>query len=150
MITFLIPPQQAADLIWCRFINTRGLPGCNIPNDLHMEHLNCILKTSIEGLGANKTICHLGKALGVFAPVLSNFDEQNYVANVSVHKPPSVEKDIKVLVQELSSVFKVVPNRLHSTYPHPHDPLHAKSHRAIKKWIIEHIASHHSTLINSV
>ena len=82
--------------------------------------------------------------------MLSNFDEQNYVANVSgVHKPPSVEKDIKVLVQELSSVFKVVPNRLHSTYPHPHDPLHAKSHRAIKKWIIEHIASHHSTLIRT-
>ena len=58
-----------------------------------------ILKTSIEGLGANKavnTICHLGKALGVFAPVLSNFDKQNYVANVpGVHKPPSVGKGYK-------------------------------------------------------
>ena len=45
---YMTPPQHAAELIWSRFINIRGLPGRNIPNDLHMEHLNRILKTSIK------------------------------------------------------------------------------------------------------
>ena len=44
---FSLPPHQAAELIWGRFINTTGLPGRNIPNDLHMEHLNRSVKTAI-------------------------------------------------------------------------------------------------------
>ncbi len=33
---FSLPPRQAAKLIWGRFVNTSGLPGRNISNDLHM------------------------------------------------------------------------------------------------------------------
>ena len=44
------------NLKWCHFINTYGnLPGYNISCDLHMEHLNRIVKMSIDGLGAKKT-----------------------------------------------------------------------------------------------
>lgn len=32
------------ELVWCRFINTRGVPGGNILVDLYMEHLNRTLK----------------------------------------------------------------------------------------------------------
>ena len=32
--------RKAAQLLWSRCVNTRGLVGCNIPCDLHMEHLN--------------------------------------------------------------------------------------------------------------
>ena len=52
---FLLPPRQAAELMWGRFINVHGVPGRNISNDMHMEHLNRIVKHSIDGLGANKT-----------------------------------------------------------------------------------------------
>ena len=87
---YSLPPRQAAELLWSRFINTHGVPGRNIANDLHMEHLNRLVKTSIKGLGSNKTekaISTVGKALGVVAPVLHNFDKDNHVAEMyGVHE----------------------------------------------------------------
>ena len=86
-----LSPRQAAELIWSHFINTHGKPGHNIPNDLHMEHLNRILKTSIQNLGANKTpnaIINLGKALGTLEPVLANFDEESSLPTLSCRCSP--------------------------------------------------------------
>ena len=43
---YLFSDHQAAQLMWSRFVNTRGQTntrgqiGCNVPTDLHMEHLN--------------------------------------------------------------------------------------------------------------
>jgi len=45
---FSLSPCQAAEMKWGRFINTTGLPGRIIPNDLHMEHLNRSVKTAIK------------------------------------------------------------------------------------------------------
>jgi L1 cell adhesion molecule like protein len=53
-VNFTLPPQLAAAVKWSRFINTSGLPGNNISCDLHIEHLNRTIKTSIQGLGSNK------------------------------------------------------------------------------------------------
>ena len=36
----LLSDRQANQLTWSRFVNTRGRRGCNIPCDLHLEHLN--------------------------------------------------------------------------------------------------------------
>ena len=63
---FILPPALAEQLKWCRFINNHGIPGRNISMDLHMEHLNRLCKTAIEGLGANKSqkaIIRVGKQL---------------------------------------------------------------------------------------
>ena len=49
------------------FVNVHVFPGCNISADLHMEHMNRIVKTTIAGLGANKTdkvIIRAGKSVG--------------------------------------------------------------------------------------
>ena len=35
-----LPPRQREQLIWSRFVNTKGRPGGNKASDLHMEHLN--------------------------------------------------------------------------------------------------------------
>ena len=51
---FLLPPFLAEQLKWLRFINTHGKKGKNISMDLHMEHLNRLCKTAINGLGSNK------------------------------------------------------------------------------------------------
>ena len=139
----ILPPQQAAELIWSRFINVHGIPGRNIPNDLHMEHLNCVIKTSIQGLCSNKTlnvITRLGNALGVIAPILSKFDVENCVTEPSgTHHRPHSDRDMKIVIQELSSVFKSVPSRHHETFRNPRDPLHAKTHHDIHSWIVAHI-----------
>jgi len=39
--------------LWGRFINTHGFAGRNIPNDLHMEHLNGYLKELLRSLRGN-------------------------------------------------------------------------------------------------
>ena len=65
---FFLSPRQAQQLLWSRCINTHGVPGCNIPADLFMEHLNRICKLAVVNLGANKTpsaLERIGKSLGV-------------------------------------------------------------------------------------
>ena len=70
--------------MYSRFVNIRGVPGGNIPADLHNEHLNRVCKEAVKALGSNKTvegITRAGKALGVIVPILNNrqFDVDNNV-----------------------------------------------------------------------
>lgn len=55
---FALSPMHASQLIWGRFVNTHGKPGMNIPADLHMEHLNRVVKEAIRGLGSNQTVSY--------------------------------------------------------------------------------------------
>ena len=48
-----LPPHQAFEVKWSRFINSKGGMGNNVSCDLHMEHLNRACKTTIAGVGAN-------------------------------------------------------------------------------------------------
>lgn len=141
---FFLSPRQASELIWSRFVNISGQPGHNIPCDLHLEHLNRILKGCINNLGVNKTersISRVSKALGTIAPFLYNFDQQCNVSEQSgFHSKASTEKDMKVLVHELRGIFTPVnQHRKHRTYPHPRDPLHRLSKEQINTWIVEHV-----------
>ena len=52
---FLLPPNVAEQLEWSRFVNVYGSPKRNVSCELHTEHLNQLVKTAIDGLGANKT-----------------------------------------------------------------------------------------------
>ena len=143
---FSLSPRQAAELVWSRFVNVRGLPGKNIPNDLHMEHLNRLVKTSLKGLGANKTekaISTIGKVLGVIQPVLQSFDTENQVVHDSgVHRMACVKRDMAMLLKELKTVFSETPGRQHVTFKKPRDPLHHKTIDELKKYITDHIKLH--------
>ena len=135
-------PRLAQELIWSRFISTHSSPGRNIPEDLHQEHLNRLVKESIRGLGANKTeaaITRVGKALGSLFPVIQRFDEEN-----GVHKPsgalklPSVSKDRDLIIKHLlkCDVFSTHNN---STFAKPKDFLHSINHDTILAWITSHL-----------
>jgi len=147
---FILPPRQAAELIWGRFINVSGVQGRNIPNDLHLEHLNRVVKTTITNLGANKTeagITRVGKVLRLLTPLLNNFDEDNRLPGVSAkHRKPSEEKDMKIVLRHLSSSFDVISNRAHPTFPNPRHPLYAVSSENLKTWINDHITKYYSIL----
>ena len=142
---FLLSDRQASELIWSRFINTHGKPGKNIPNDLHCEHLNRLCKTSIKGIGANKTeqcITRVAKALGTLDPVLKQFDVNNGIMEGSGHHSVArSDKDTRMVIGELisKSVFSNISGRCHYDFVNPRDPLHAKSHTEMVKWIEEHI-----------
>ena len=55
------------------------------------------------------------------------------------HGKASEEKDTKILLKELTSVFKILPNRVHNFFPNPRHPLHAHSTANLKEWIVHHL-----------
>lgn len=142
---YVLSEREASELLWSRFINASGKPGCNIPNDLHLEHLNKICKTSVRALGVNKTehcITRIGRALGTIAPVLDQFDDDNHVKKISgQHNVASSARDLKLLLDVLkdASVFAEKSQRAYSTFPNPRDPLHAITKDDLTTWIVNHI-----------
>ena len=97
-----LPQNLAEQLKWSRFINTRGLPDHNVSCDLHMEHLNRLVKVAIDGLGANKSkisILRVGKA-GSLACIASSVDRGIGVAEPSArHSEKSMAKDLAKIVK---------------------------------------------------
>ena len=74
---YALSPMHAAQLLYGQSIKIRGI-GKNIPNDLHMKHLNHLVKESINALESNKTeysIVRVSKALGTIVPIIDNFDD---------------------------------------------------------------------------
>jgi len=139
---YTLSPRQSAQLLWSRFINVHGIPGMNIPTDLHMEHLNRLAKEAINFLGANKSekaIQRVGRALGTLSPVLDNFDS---VHNVQHHsgkkKAPDAHKDILVVADEIRKAdgFCVRTGRKHKQFPHPKNALQSKPKTELVEWLV--------------
>ena len=119
---YKLSERQKAQLLWSRCINTKGQPGCNVPCDLHMEHLNRRLKKVINSMGANvrpSTIVKAGKALGpvdhlcqVFEHETSHYQRSNY------HPIPGFGKDMDALLKVLENekVFTLVSGRQHKFF----------------------------------
>ena len=98
----VLPPRQRKQLIWSRFVNTKGKPGGNKPCDLHMEHLNRTVKTILGHQGSNltpKSILRIGKCVGPLYNVCKQFDTISSVRTASgKHTRASYEKDLKRVV----------------------------------------------------
>ena len=140
-----LAPQQAAQLIWSRTINTHGIRGRNIPFDLHLEHLNRLCKDSINNLGANKNskaVVRCSKALGTLYSTLTQFDIDNSVVSFSgAHKKPSFLKDVQAIISDLQKcdVLSVIPGRYHSSFNKPVNVLNMKAPKDCSMWIKEHL-----------
>ena len=137
--------RLAQELIWNRFVNVHGLPGRNIPADLHMEHLNKLCKEAITGLGVNKTenaIVHIGKSLGMLSPVLDQYDLENGIPECSIiRSTPGAERDRKVVVNELKkrNIFSLTGSRTYPTFNNPKNVLHLCDHFKMIQWMRDHI-----------
>ena len=116
---WFLPPRQAMQLKYSRFINVHGRQGCNIPCDLYMEHLNKLVKLCVQHLGANKTgknIQRIGKCIGQVDKILANYDEQHQVSAPSCHHSvPTLQHDRDAVIKELinAKVFSIEPGRQH-------------------------------------
>ena len=103
-------------LKYSRFINVHGHPKCNIPCNLYMEHLNGIVKSCMQHLGANKTersIQRIGKCIGQIDEILTCYDQQNELPIPFVlHSIPSSNSDRDLMIRELleTDVFSVKPS----------------------------------------
>ena len=122
IVNALATPRVAAQITWCRVVNTRGLSGHNIPVDLRNEHLNRALKDAIVGVGPNiaeQTILQCGKSLDGLIKVCTSFDDQHGLHSLSLeHSRPSLAKDEKLIIDELqnSRVFDYIPGREYRSF----------------------------------
>ena len=114
--------REQAQLLWSSCINTRGLPGYNIPCDLFMEHLNRRLKTVIRAMKSNvnsTTIEKAGKAIASVNHVCQQFELHTSKHVHSDHHPyPSFGKDFEITLQALEEeqVFLPLSVRKHTSF----------------------------------
>ena len=142
---YLLPHRMAQQVIWSRFVNIRGVPGGNIPADLHNEHLNKICKEAVRALGSNKTeesVIRVGKALGTIIPILSQFDEDNGISlPVGRHSEASINKDRDLIIGDLmkNHVFEFHKDRSLCGLPKPKSLITNMSENDLHKWIKKHL-----------
>ena len=100
---YYLSPRQSAQLQWSRFINRAGRPGCNIPADLHMEHLNRRFEMALAGLHANVTtsaINRTGRSLGVVHHICDAVMQDLHLKkSADRHAPPSSTKDFQLILE---------------------------------------------------
>ena len=139
-----LPPLQAEQLKWSRFVNVHGVRGRNIPLDLHQEYLNRLLKDMIKNFGANKrdeAIVRSSKALGTLQNMLYQFDKENHnQAPTGAHSKPSYKNELNSIINELKKhqVFDIIPQRKHESFPKPSNLLHIKPKNSMVEWLITH------------
>ena len=141
-----LSPRLQKQLLWSRFVNSRGGAGRNISCDLHMEHLNRALKTAMSGLGANVTkgsIARASKCLKVVTDVATNFDDAAGVPFVSEkHSEASYKHDLKLIVEELnkrSQVFHYKPKRHHTSFRKLNRSIFKLNKKKLKSWFKHHV-----------
>ena len=126
-------------------MNIRGVPGGNIPADLHNEHLNRVCKKSIKALGSNKTaegVIRTSKALRMIAPILRQFDSENNIPVASErHSVASVDRDRDIIVNELTKykVLEFCQERGLLGQPKPNSLLHKHSKESLQEWVATHL-----------
>ena len=96
----------AAQLLTSRFVNTKGRDeGCNMPCNLHLEHLNGRPKGTISGMESNvqpSSIKRAARAIGVVDEICRSFSDELSVQTASdIHRKPSYTKDLSVLLKVL-------------------------------------------------
>lgn len=143
---YYLSPQLAQQLLYSRFINVHGRVGCNIPCDLHMEHLNRIVKETMQHLGANKTeraIVRSSKCSQLLTTLLSNFDIATGLKDVSgSHVRASERSDVEQMVSVLCSnaVFCNRGKRSHGAFKNfkSNDLIMSLDLTKLKEWMHEH------------
>ena len=140
---YALSPRLSNQLIWGRFINVRGLPGRNIPLDLHMEHLNRLAKDAIRNLGSNKTrtasVSRIGRSLGTLAPLLEQFDDENDVlSSFSKYRKPTAASDIAIVVDEMmaSHSFFIERGRTMKHFKKIKDLFKSETKNDLMQWIV--------------
>ena len=139
----VLSPREAAQVKWCRTVNTTGYKGHNIPMDLHLEHLNRRLKTTLQNMGSNvsnSSVKLAAEAVGVVNNICHSFEKQNSSckSNTDSHTCPSFVKDYQLILNVLDEQKVFVPNttgRQHNTFKNQKRLLEQPCFEDLIKWI---------------
>ena len=154
----ILPPRLQQQLMYSRFVNTRGRPGKNIPMDLHVEHVNRLIKTAIYHQVSNlsqSAVIRTSRCLGSFSNITEQFDHISGLHNQSIaHSEAKLEKDISRIVMQLHSISKVfncIPKRQHSHFKFVNSSMMnnlktKENEAALFKWMEGHLKKAASNL----
>ena len=141
-VQYLLSPREAAQLKWSRCINTSGRQGCNIPMDLHMEHLNRRLKSLLRNMGSNVTNSSVAlgaKSIGIVDHVCQLVEKQTGLAKTSDHhSSPSFCNDfnmvLNVLVEQEIFIMKQT-TRHHPNFKFQSGLIEEQNRTILLQWI---------------
>ena len=138
----VLSPQLAQQILWDRFVNTRGGMGRNIPCDLYNEHVNKLLKHIIASMGANLTAGSLQRAarsVSTLQTICKQFDRESDVAVGTVaHSTRSDAEDVAKVTNTVLKLqlLQVTPGRAHLAFHKMRlDPLWNWQKEDTKEWI---------------
>ena len=141
-INYILSPRQAAQLMWSRCINTTNITGHNIPMDLHLEHLNRVLKCIMRNMGSNMTddsVKLAAECIQVVHPICSKFEEctSKCVPNSNKHSAPSDQRDFELVVQCLKDqqVYSHIHARKNSSFKFSNNLLQQLKYKNLIPWL---------------
>ena len=143
---YFLSPRKAAQLTWSRFVNTQGRGGCNIPCDLHMEHLNRRLKVILSHLGSNiqsHSILRAGRSVGVIHNICSLFEKETHIRqDHGSHKTPAFQKDFNLVLTTLeeAAIYQNSGGRQHNTFKAIQPLLKGINKDKLLDWMVENVA----------
>ena len=133
-------------LLTSRFINTKGRVGCNLPSDLHMEHLNRRLKEIIHHQGSNikpSSLVTSSRVIGIVDDICKSFESEvrRGKQRSDVHHKPSSVRDLEKIKEELMAkkVFEIIPKRRHNAFSFKKCVLEAVDYQDVRDYIVDKI-----------
>lgn len=144
-VKYKLSERKVSQFTWGRFINTHGRKGCNIPCDLHMEHLNRRYKSIVLNLGANQTKAAMRRAsrcISIVHHVCQTMESEFVGKHTSDHHPiPHFGKDLTVALDVIAEaeVFTHTPNRQHHTFKFK-NLYEAYNEEKLLEWLFQQIS----------
>ena len=141
-VNHLVLPREAAQVKWSCTVNTTNRQEHNIPMDLHVEHLNRRLKTTLRNMGSNVTdnaVRLAAESVDVVDHVCHTFEKASITtkSNSDKHTSPSFEKDLKLILSVLQDqdVFRPKESRNHETFKNLKLIFDTLKYKDLLKWI---------------
>ena len=144
----LLSEAHRTQLLWSRTVNTLGRQGCNVPCDLHMEHLNRVFKQEIRHLGSNLTrsaMVRCGKSLSVVNNICQLFESEITLApERNRHFYSSFDKDYRLMLNTLeeTNIFVLNPSsqpRQYLSVKWSEGLLQKCTREELMAWITDHL-----------
>jgi len=115
---------------------------CNIPCDLHLEHLNRRLKGSLHNLGPNNNndiIQHAAKTVGIVSKVCRQFErETGSIKDSDHHNRKPYTQDFNLILEE-KNVFSNKPDRMHKNFTLTQGHMQGFDIIKLRKWLEDEI-----------
>lgn len=141
-VSAVLSPQLAHQVMYDRFVNTRGGIGRNIPCDLYNEFVNKLLKHIISSMGSNLTeesLQRAARSVSMLQAICKKFDrESNVPIGTQGHSTKTDAQDVAKVTAVVmdKKLLNVEKGRAHKTFPEfKLNPLWKWDRDNTKEWI---------------